>query len=211
MPAPQVALVCERCGKPFTRRKDNIKRSRKLTGEDLCRSCTQKLAYSSGRKKVSHECGGGWAGWFKGMYFSSLLEMSYIKQCMERAIPIVRTHEKVGYIDPDGKRRTYFPDFFVEGKIVEIKPSDLVHTELNKCKHLAARKKWKKNFIIVTEKSIDSVTDDVLMWLHLNGDLVFTDRYELKFQERQKNECTIRRTRQLRQGNTDRTAAESSC
>jgi len=54
--------------------------------------------------------------------FDSSWELVYYVYCLENQINIVRNHTKYFlYSDTDGKTHKYFPDFYVNGKYVEIK------------------------------------------------------------------------------------------
>lgn len=209
MPNPYVEVICEICKRPIRRRRDYVRKQRKQTGQDLCRVCILKQQYKTGVRKAPTQAGGGWTGHFRGHHFDSLLELAYIKQCLDNGIEIERCTEKVHYEDETGKSHVYFPDFVVNGKIIEVKPSALVNIDLNRHKHKAAHKKFGKKFLIVTEKDVDILSDDVIRWLHFLGELTFTEKYERKYLERI-NECTLRRTRQLRKRNADRPTPQPS-
>ena len=88
-------------------------------------------------------CGNGWGGWYKGWYFRSLRELSYMIQVIEKNSLKWRTAETadltVNYIDKNGTPRTYRADFLLNDKLlVEIKPKQLMQLPANILKRDAA-------------------------------------------------------------------------
>lgn len=105
----------------------------KLTTEWGERSKTQMLELfsPSGRKFGTSKpiiCygGKGYTGYYKGIFFRSLKELTYMLYLDENNIKWLSGEEielKIQYTDETGKVRFYWPDFLVENtKIVEIKP-----------------------------------------------------------------------------------------
>jgi len=77
--------------------------------------------------------GSGWAGWYNGFYFRSLLELSYIIDVLEENNCNWQSAEKkelgMPYTDWSGKNKTYFADFLIDGYfLIEIKPVRLRNT-----------------------------------------------------------------------------------
>lgn len=72
--------------------------------------------------------GWGWCGWYKGWYFRSLRELSFVIEVLEKSHKIWETGEnpkyQIPYVDLQGVSRNYFPDFVLtkERIIVECKP-----------------------------------------------------------------------------------------
>ncbi len=127
--------------------------------------------------------GNGWSGWYKGRYFRSLLELSFlVLNFYESAEDI-----KIPYIDYDGSERTYHSDFINGNVMYEIKPKRLLNAETNKRKFAAAELYCKENkliYKIVTEDDIHVLSTDEVSQLRENNEVVFIDRYEKKYQER---------------------------
>lgn len=131
--------------------------------------------------------GNGWSGWYKGTYFRSLRELSFIVGTLERFGFEWEGAEKykVKYIDYFGHERTYRADFLVAGKfLVEIKPKNLWNTPAVSAKKeagikLALRNGWQY-------KLIDPIPlkDNVILKLYNNGQINFLERYETKFREK---------------------------
>lgn len=131
--------------------------------------------------------GNGWKGWYKGHFFRSILELSYLKYLIDDNIKF-RTAEvqefKVSYKNWDGTQRNYFPDFYLEDtqEIIEVKPKKLLNTKQNKSKFKAAKRKYGNKFRIVTEEIKLNIEE--MKILHDNGDIKFQERYEEKYKER---------------------------
>jgi len=64
--------------------------------------------------------GRGKKGWYKGFFCDSSWELAFIIYCLDHNISIERNKEKRSYIF-EGKRKSYIPDFIVNGNLVEIK------------------------------------------------------------------------------------------
>jgi hypothetical protein len=130
--------------------------------------------------------GNGWSGWYNGVFFRSLKELTYMvgldKDGMkwEPAANI-----KIGYLNWDGAERTYQPDFLVNDKyLVEIKPTRLRSSKIVKLKQAAAELYCDKAGL--TYCMIDPIvlSDYEIKLLRSSGAVIFTDRYEQKFLER---------------------------
>lgn len=64
--------------------------------------------------------GRGKKGWYRGIFCDSSWELAYVIYCIETNQHIERCKEKRMY-SFGGRTRTYFPDFIVDGKLIEIK------------------------------------------------------------------------------------------
>jgi len=127
--------------------------------------------------------GNGWQGWYKNNYFSSLLELSFMIK-MEQENKTIETlsgknNYKINY-NFNGVQRTYFPDFLVDNKIIEIKPKRLCNTQQNIKKFEAAKEKYGDNFQVITEFEFDKINFDEIILLEESGELKFIPRYEEK-------------------------------
>lgn len=108
---------CKNCGKQFT-----IKDIRNTTGRQYC-SCECRSAWlKQNAKWGGHREGSGHgkSGWYKGIYCSSTWELAYLIYCLDHNIDIVRCKEIRSYTY-EGKTYKYYPDFVVNGQIIEIK------------------------------------------------------------------------------------------
>jgi hypothetical protein len=96
--------------------------------------------------------GNGWSGWYRGYYFRSLLELSYLKYLIDNNIVFETAENKkyqVKYYDSYKQQEAnYYPDFYLinSKEIVEIKPKNLLNTQKNIDKYKAAKKNI-KNFL----------------------------------------------------------------
>jgi hypothetical protein len=129
--------------------------------------------------------GNGWKGWYKGWFFRSLKELSYVVNVLETNGDLWESAEfiKIPYINWQGTQRTYRPDFLVNGKLlVETKPTRLKSSIVVREKQKAAEK-WCKakgwDYILVDPPII---THEKIKKLHDDGLLKFTNRYEKLFQ-----------------------------
>ena len=130
--------------------------------------------------------GNGWKGRYKGLYFRSLLELSFLVNYIDRFKMQFESGEKakwaITYTKWDGSIGTYFPDYIIEGKyMVEIKPKKLINTPLVKAKTEAAIDFCNKNnleYKIIEPVKIDK---QILLDLYNKKDLVFSEKLELKY------------------------------
>ena len=133
--------------------------------------------------------GNGWSGWYKGWYFRSLRELSYVINHLEKKSLKWESAEKkkfsIAYKDWDGTDKTYRPDFFVENKqLIEIKPERLRRTITVKLKQKAAEVFCKKSgykYIIIEPVMLK---DEEIKKLYQDGVIIFTERYKKKFEEK---------------------------
>ncbi len=132
--------------------------------------------------------GNGWSGWFNGFFFRSLLELSYLKFCVDAGIKI-QSAESVKYkvkYSTGGVSRTYFPDYYLQDtdEIVEVKPMKLSKSKDNIAKFEAAKHKYGEKFKIITEQDIQRLSTQEISEMRRIGVLKFINRYEQKFKEK---------------------------
>jgi len=131
--------------------------------------------------------GNGWSGWYKGWYFRSLTELSFMINVIERFNFKWKSAEnkkyKIKYLDYDSKERNYYPDFILNDKyLVEIKPKSLHTSDKNIRKKEAAIIFCNQNNL--KYKLLDSIKK--LTFLEIdkllsNNDIKFIERYNEKF------------------------------
>lgn len=103
------------------------------------------------------------SGWYKGIRFRSLLELSFVLSAEEAGlVPGVDLLYEVDRVPYGRSGRTYIIDFRVvpENVIVEVKPSSRTATTTFKSKSKAAREFADRNglrFAVVTERDLDRV------------------------------------------------------
>jgi hypothetical protein len=132
-------------------------------GEDVANEMVKQFRelqskHSSGEnnpmfgKPAPKKSGSGISGWYKDIYFRSLLELSFIVNYLERFNMDWECGELNKFVikyEYDGKVRNYFPDFVINGKyIVECKPKSLWNTKLNQTKFKFAKEYCEKNNMI---------------------------------------------------------------
>jgi hypothetical protein len=131
--------------------------------------------------------GNGWCGWYKGWFFRSLKELSYMIYVIERFNLKWETGEKrkfrIEYIDYTGNKRTYHPDFFINDKfLVEIKPKMLWKSDSVQRKQEAAIEFCKEHsFIYKLTESTKLLKLKEIKQLIKEEKLIFTKRYQEKF------------------------------
>lgn len=139
-------------------------------------------------KPTPEGSGNGWSGWLDGIYFRSLLEVSYLYYLIDNDIKFESAEKSKHQIKytVDGNDRTYSPDYYLveENLYIEVKPESLVNNYLNNIKFEAAKEKLGNNFMIKTEKTISILSDKFIYSLYQNGRLKFIERYEQKYMER---------------------------
>lgn len=127
--------------------------------------------------------GNGWSGWYKGWYFRSLKELSFMLYYIERFNLKWERGEKyrIKYKD-ENRERNYFADFIINEKyLVEIKPINLWNSKYVQLKKEAAeefckQKKLKYKLIdpikIISKKELEKIIE--------KGELKLLERYQIK-------------------------------
>lgn len=130
--------------------------------------------------------GNGWSGWFKDIYFRSLLELSYLIK-LKNDKTIFYNGElkkyKIEYV-LNGIKYNYFCDFVLEdGTHIEIKPKKLINTAVNLAKFNAAKEKLRDKFKILTEEDVKKLSFDMIKYYYDMNYIKFIERYDIKFKE----------------------------
>ena len=128
--------------------------------------------------------GNGWSGWYDGIYFRSLLELSYLHYLVVNNIKFEsgeKRKHKFTY-ELNNKPYNYFCDFVLLDSLtyIEVKPKNLINTVINTAKFSYA-KLQQQNFKIITEDQIKKLTYEELKILHDNNKIKFLEKYETKF------------------------------
>lgn len=109
---------CIVCGKELTR---NQIQSKNKTCSIQCGSiCANKTKQKNGTVFVENGQGRSRSGYWKGFFCNSTYELVYYIYMSEHGYKIER-NQKVYEYEWNGKKRSYYPDFRVDGKLVEIK------------------------------------------------------------------------------------------
>jgi hypothetical protein len=133
--------------------------------------------------------GNGWSGWYKGKYFRSLRELSFIIEYLEKNnldwISAEKNKYKIDYIDPLGHQRTYRPDYFIvnENLLIDIKPIKLWDTPTVKAKKKAAELFCINNGYEFKLQDCEIISFKKILDLIDEGHLIFLPIYEKKLKE----------------------------
>lgn len=105
-------------------------------------------------------------GTLNGHYYRSSYERQFIQTCFDHNIKLETAETKefrVPYL-LDGKKKCYYPDFYLPdySVIIEIKPTSLLNDTVNEIK-IDAAMKFHENFIVITEEEL---FDKQLQWVH---------------------------------------------
>lgn len=164
-----------------------------IVGEKKAKEWRAKISKtSSGKnnpmygKPSPNGSGNGWSGWYKGWYFRSLLELSYMVNVIERFSIEWKSAESkeymIKYKSFNGINRTYFSDFIISEKyMVECKPKKLWNSKIVKLKKEATLDFCKKKNMIYKLVDINKLKFEEIKTLYENGDITFNERYEKKF------------------------------
>jgi hypothetical protein len=124
--------------------------------------------------------GAGVQGWYKGWFFRSLKELSFMVNHIEKNNLPWRQGDTKDYRIPylfNGRKRTYFPDFIIEHKVIEIKPEFWKNnSEINDAKFEAANEWCKRNrytYRVFTENDFDQLTLEEIKTLIAQGIITF--------------------------------------
>lgn len=130
--------------------------------------------------------GNGWKGWYKGWFFRSLKELSYMINVIEKENLKWEKGEKLSikYIDYKGTKRTYRPDFIINDKtLIEIKPIKMHNSPSVISKMNAALEYCKNNNL--EYKLIDPIilTSPEILQLYKSHLIKFLSKYDEKFKK----------------------------
>jgi hypothetical protein len=132
--------------------------------------------------------GCGWSGWYKGWFFRSLRELSYVVNNLEPDAHQWASAEKkelmIEYLDFAGKVRNYFADFIVdEKKLVEVKPTKLHGSDAVKRKQAAAELFCSAHGLSYELVDSSPLSPEEIKSLHDTQKIIFTKKYEKLYQE----------------------------
>lgn len=118
---------------------------------------------------------------YKGIYFRSLLELSYFVQIIERFKLKFQSAEikdlKIKYENEKGIRKTYSADFLIEEKyLVEIKPKSLHNTKTNILKKNAAEYFCAQRNLVYKMTHVSLLKKEILEKMYNDRILSFDDK-----------------------------------
>ena len=143
--------------------------------------------------------GNGISGWYKGWYFRSLRELSYMVNVIEKEGHEWRSLDntpdfRIKYLDKDGHERSYCPDFLIDNKIiVEIKPKKLQGLDSVVRKQNAAIMYCKSRNLVHIITDVEILDFSIIEKMVNDGVVRLTDKSLKKFNQYQrkhhKGEC----------------------
>jgi len=130
--------------------------------------------------------GNGWSGWYKGWYFRSIRELTYMIKIIERFNLKWESAEtnnyRIPYLDYNGNLKNYFPDFVISNKyLIESKPKKLWGSDTVQRKAKAAVKFAEANGLKYKMVDIGKLSNDEIKNLYNLGLIKFIDRYEKQY------------------------------
>lgn len=135
-------------------------------------------------KPAPKNSGNGICGWYKGWFFRSLLELSYMISVIERFNLKWENGESEKYkifYNQDGVNKNYFPDFVIGNKyIVECKPKQLWLTSKNIIKFEFAKKYCEENGYIFKVRDLPKIKKPDLLLLINSGLVELTNKWKDK-------------------------------
>lgn len=139
-------------------------------------------------KPAPHGAGNGWSGWYKGWYFRSLRELTYVIEVLEERgfewCSAERVDLTISYRGGDGSTRSYRADFLVSNRtLVEIKPKELQSLDENLRKRRAAKRFCERKGYRFRVYDIEPLRFARLRRLVRTGLVTLTARYHRKFEE----------------------------
>jgi hypothetical protein len=139
-------------------------------------------------KTTPQGSGNGWSGWYKGWFFRSLKELSYVVhlEVIGSTWRSAETKElEMRYKGFDGQDRTYRADFLIDDRVlVEVKPFRLHNTPTVVLKKKAAEDFCKANGLEYRLEDPVALPIAEVKSMREQGLIVFTDRYEDLFRRR---------------------------
>lgn len=115
----------------------------------------------------------GLSGWYKGWYFRSSLELSYMIRVIERFNLKWESAEKSDYTINyviEGVHKTYRADFLIGGKyLIEIKPKKMWGWKQNSLKNIAAKKFCEDSGLIYKMRDPGNFTKEEMIKMHYSG------------------------------------------
>jgi hypothetical protein len=132
--------------------------------------------------------GNGWSGWYKGWFFRSLRELTFMIKVIERFkfewVSGEANAWKIKYQDYLGCERNYFPDFILNGKyVIESKPKKLWNSDSVVRKKMSAVTFCESLGIKYKLMDVGVLTRGEVRNLYESGEIKFIERYDKKYKE----------------------------
>lgn len=111
-------VFCEVCGKKLSR--EQIQRKNKTCSLKCGSLRANKTKQQNGTVFIERGQGRSRSGYWKGFFCNSTYELVYYIYMTEHGYKVERNTKRYEY-EWDGNKRQYYPDFLVNGKLVEVK------------------------------------------------------------------------------------------
>ncbi len=158
-----VEIICKDCKqKSLVHWKNLVSRNQNVRYQQICNKCILKY------RSKSHLRGN-----YYGIKFESSYELGFIHHCIKNKLNIKRYTGIVKYVDENGIKRTYHPDFLVENNIVEIKG---IYNDNAKQKEQYAKNSL-KNYVLLTRKDLKNLNN--FIFCSSFEDLILFDKEHL--------------------------------
>lgn len=130
--------------------------------------------------------GSGWQGWYKEIYFRSLLELSFLVNYVEKLnLKMINAECKqygISYIGYNNEVKTYFADYLIDDKfLIEIKPLSLHNALQIQLKAKAGENFCKENnltYVLMEPEKLNLIEIENLL---IDGNLIFSDTTNKKY------------------------------
>lgn len=126
------------------------------------------------------------SGWYKGLFFRSSLELSFLISNSEKKLFTCETKEFGVEYFYENKRKFYYPDFTDGELIYEIKPYNLLNYNDNKNKILAAKEKYCEKYKVITEKECPYSSKEIILEQINFGVVILTEHSKYLLEKKYK-------------------------
>jgi hypothetical protein len=138
-------------------------------------------------KVPSKNSGSGWNGWYNGIFFRSLHELTFLVNWVGRFNLDIESAE-VSDLAIDykfkGSSRKYFADWLINKKyLVEIKPAKLIKTELNSAKFKYANEFCQSHNLIFKVIDPGIIHIESFLKLYKEEKVILTDKTKTKLEK----------------------------
>jgi hypothetical protein len=114
------------------------------------------------------------SGWYKGLYFRSSLELSFLINNKDIVFKSCETNKYGIKYEINNKIKIYYPDYTDGEYIYEIKPTNLLNFSNNPIKINTGKKYYGEKYKVITEKESPYVTKELIFNLIENEEVFLT-------------------------------------
>lgn len=109
-------------------------------------------------KRYTGGCNGRSKIYYEGLVFDSKHELFYYFWCLEQGLEIQQNPKGLQYFIGETKH-TYYPDFMVEGRLIEIKGMDIINKNLILLDKMTKNELWEKTACLF-DNDVEIITQD---------------------------------------------------